>query len=69
MNANTTPEKLLFSAREAAKTLSICEKTLWNFTNPRGPIPSVKLGSRVLYSPRDLRNWIDNQTQNKDVPA
>ena len=53
--------KLLLSAREAAAALSICEKSLWNFTQPRGPIPSVKIGSRVLFSPSDLQNWIEGQ--------
>ena len=55
------PDKLLLSAREAAGALGICEKSLWNQTVPRGPIPSVKIGSRVLYSPADLQKWIDLQ--------
>ena len=63
MSLNTAPEKLLLSAREAAKSLGICEKTLWNFTVPRGPISCVKIGSRVLYSPRDLQKWIDSQRE------
>ena len=57
----TKPSKLLLSAHEAAETLGICEKSLWNFTQPRGAITSVKIGSRVLYSPDDLRAWIDAQ--------
>ncbi len=54
-------DKLLLSADESAKCLSVCQKTLWNFTVPRGTIPSVKIGSRVLYSPADLQAWIDSQ--------
>ena len=53
--------KLLLSTDEAAKALGVCTKTLWSRTFPRGPIPSVKIGSRVLYSPGDLRNWIYSQ--------
>ncbi len=53
--------KLLLSAREAARALGICEKSLWNFTVPRGTIPSTKIGTRVLYSPTDLQKWIDSQ--------
>jgi hypothetical protein len=51
--------KLLLSARDAAKSLSICEKSLWSMTAPRGPIPCVRVGVRVLYDPRDLTAWID----------
>ncbi len=57
---SNTP-KLLLSAREAAKSLSICEKTLWTHTKPRGTVPCVKIGTRVLYDPRDLAAWIDSQ--------
>ena len=53
--------KLLLSAPEAAATLSICEKSLWNFTVPRGTIPSTKIGSRVLYSRMTLQKWIAEQ--------
>jgi hypothetical protein len=60
--SSTTPTlklKLLLAAREAAAALSICEKTLWAHTRPRGSIPCVRIGSRVLYDPRDLEAWID----------
>lgn len=53
--------RLLLPAREAAAALSICEKTLWSHTQPRGTIPCVKIGARVLYDPRDLQRWIDAQ--------
>ncbi len=53
--------RLLLSARQAAKALAICEKTLWSHTQPRGSIPSIKIGSRVLYAVDDLRRWIDEQ--------
>lgn len=52
------PPKLLLAAREAAAALSICEKTLWSRTEPRGTIPCVRIGARVLYDPRDLSAWI-----------
>lgn len=55
------PPKLLLSAREAAGGLAICEKTLWTHTEPRGTIPCVRIGARVLYDPRDLAAWIDRQ--------
>jgi hypothetical protein len=53
--------RLLIPARDAARALSISERTLWGLTAPRGPIPCVRLGGRVLYSPDALRKWIDEQ--------
>ena len=53
--------KMLLPADEAAESLSICPKTLWNHTEPRGTIPCVRIGTRVLYDPLDLRAWIDGQ--------
>ena len=61
MTVDITPQKLLVSVREAAAALSICEKSLWMMTTPRGPIPCVRLRRRVLYSVDDLRAWIDRQ--------
>ncbi len=53
--------KLLLPAREAAQALSVCEKTLWSITQPRGNLPCVRIGRRVLYDQRDLLAWIDKQ--------
>ncbi len=62
MQTDSNPNiKLLLSAREAARALSICEKTLWSHTYPRGTIPVLRLGARRLYSLRDLEQWIDAQ--------
>ena len=65
MTADTTPVKLLLAAREAAEALSVCEKTLWSMTEPRGDLPCVRIGRRVLYDQRDLLAWIDRR---KGVP-
>ena len=58
---NVFDGKLLLSAREAAQAMGVCEKTLWNFSQPRGTIPSLKIGARTMYDPSDLRAWIDQQ--------
>jgi len=50
---------LLLSARDSAAALSVCEKTLWNVTQPRGDLPAVRIGRRVLYAVSDLAAWID----------
>ncbi len=60
MLSDTAP-KLLLSARDAAAALSVCERTLFSLTQPRGPIPSIRLGTRVLYPVATLQKWIDEQ--------
>lgn len=60
MNSQQPISPLLIGSREAAQALSVCERTLWELTN-RGDMPCVRIGRRVLYSPADLRTWIDRQ--------
>ena len=71
-NAPTT-SKLLLTAREAAEALSVCEKTIWSITEPRGDLPCVRIGRRVLYSVEDLQRWIDQHRSvvpsEKGIPA
>ena len=51
--------RLLLDAREAAAALSISTRSLWSITHPRGPVPVVRIGSRVLYSVADLQAAIE----------
>jgi hypothetical protein len=53
--------RLLIPIRDAARALSISQRTLWGLTAPRGPIPCVRLGGRVLYAPEALRRVIQDQ--------
>lgn len=46
------------SRREVAKRLALCEKTVQNLTAPRGPIPCVRIGRRVLYRPTDIEAFL-----------
>jgi len=55
---------LLVSPREAAKLLSVCEKTLWTLTQ-RGDIPCLRIGRAVRYSMEDLRAWIAGRSEKK----
>ena len=57
-NTTTIPAQLLLSAREAAAALSVSARTLWVVTSPRGDLPCVRIGRRVLYDPCDLQDWI-----------
>jgi len=59
----TESPKLLLTPREAAETLSVCEKSLWSLTAPRGPIKCVRLGRSVRYSIEALREFINQQSQ------
>ncbi len=59
MSNTPSMPKMLLSAREAAEALSICQKTLWSHTQPRGDLPAVRVGTRVLYSVPDLQQWIE----------
>jgi excisionase family DNA binding protein len=52
--------KLLLTGDETCKALSISRKTLYRLTHPRGPIPSVKIGSGGFrYHVRDLETAIE----------
>jgi len=68
MNATSASAtaKLLLSAPEAAKALSICEKTLWSMTAPRGDLPCVRFNRRVLYDPADLHDLIERRKEAVD---
>lgn len=63
---NFTPERLLLSPREAAKALSICERTLYGMTK-RGEIPVIRIGRAVRYSLEDLHEWIKKQAESRKV--
>jgi len=53
---------LLVPAEEAMRLLGgISRKSLYSWTRPRGPIPCIKLGARVLYSVRALEAFIAEQ--------
>ena len=54
------PDRLAVPPREAARLLSISERTLWGLTAPRGPIPAVRLGRSVRYDVGALRRWLDS---------
>jgi len=59
------PAKLLLGGREAAELLSVCQRTLWSMTAPRGPIPCVQIGRSVRYPVGELREWIQKATKRK----
>jgi excisionase family DNA binding protein len=54
----TQVEPLLLTPKEAAKALSVCERTLYGLTKA-GELPAVRIGRAVRYDVGDLRAWID----------
>lgn len=52
--------KMLLTGREAARALSISERTLWGLTATRD-VPSIRIGRLVRYDPADLREWIEKR--------
>ena len=55
-----TENRLLLKPREAAQSLAVSERTLWDLTN-RGNLPCVRIGRAVRYDPADLIAWIAHQ--------
>jgi excisionase family DNA binding protein len=51
---------LLLSPRDAARSLAISPRKLWDLTK-RGEIPKVPCGRLVRYDTRDLLAWIERQ--------
>jgi excisionase family DNA binding protein len=51
-------DPLLLPMREAARRLSISERSLARLV-ARGEIPSIEIGRRRLFSPRDLAEFIE----------
>ena len=62
-NENQIIGPLLLTPKEAAKTLSICERTLYGLTK-RGELPAVRIGRAVRYSVDDLKAWIKKSSEN-----
>jgi hypothetical protein len=61
---------LAYRANEAAKALGICERTLWNLTEPRGPIPCIRIGKgkrqAVRYSVAALQAWMNQEAKEQN---
>ena len=55
------PVVLSLRSREAAKALSISERTLWSLTKG-GKIPHMRLGRSILYPVEPLRAWLSKQS-------
>jgi len=59
-DSGVVADPLLVNTATAAELLGISKRKLWELTNRR-LIPSVRIGTRVLYELQDLRDWIKGQ--------
>lgn len=60
--APPTTEPALLNVREAAQYLGVSTGTVHNMTAPRGPLPCVKIATRLCYVRRDLKAFIRERT-------
>jgi len=58
-------EKISVRPFEAAKLLSISERTLATWTKTQG-LPCIKVGRNVLYLIPDLASWLESRKKGAD---
>lgn len=57
-------ESLTLSVAETAKTLGVCEKTVYTLTH-RADFPVVRIGRRTRISREGLVEWVRRQDQSR----
>ena len=58
---------LLLTAKESARLLSVSQRTIYAITEPRGPLPCVRIGSRgIRYSRAAFEEFAAGGPQNAD---
>ena len=67
-NTPTPTEPLALRPKDAAKALGIGQRKLWSLTQPRGPIPAVKIGTCVVYPVEGLRKWLADEAAKGVTP-
>ncbi len=55
------PAPLALRPKDAARALGIGQRKLWELSQPRGPIPCVRVGCCVLYPYAQLQSWLAEQ--------
>ena len=52
---------LALRPKDAARALGIGRRKLWELSQPRGTIPTVRVGACVLYPTHLLQAWLAEQ--------
>ena len=60
--SDTVADKQLLTSREAARRLSISERTLWAL-GKSGEIPRVLIGTAVRFDPDDVAELIERKKE------
>ena len=67
LSEKEVPKRLLLKSEEAASTLAISPRKLWELTDS-GEIPCIRIGRAVRYSFDHLREWIKSQQTDENAP-
>jgi excisionase family DNA binding protein len=62
-NRLLTFQQLLVTSKDAAKMLSVSERTLWSLTN-MGKLRRIKVGASVRYAVKDLEEFVEAKLRN-----
>ena len=58
-------QPILFGVEQAAEFLSLSPHTIRKMSD-RGDLPKVKIGSRTLFDPADLRAFVEKAKRKKE---
>lgn len=58
------PQPLLVNARDAARMLAVCERTIYNLVE-RGELSIIHIGRATRFAVADLKAWIQKASENK----
>lgn len=58
-----SPEPLAVRPKDAARMLGIGQRMLWQLSQPRGDIPTIRVGTAVLYPVEGLKRWLADQAK------
>jgi len=64
-NTTNRAEQLLLTPKEAARSLNVCERTLYSLTKA-GELPVVRIGRAVRYDIADLRALIERTKKSSE---
>ncbi len=59
-----SPQPLLVNARDAARMLAVCERTIYNLVE-RGELSIIHIGRATRFAVADLRAWIQSASEKK----